>query len=272
LSAAAQAQSDPDKVSFDAGVDFTTAYYFRGILQDDEGFIAQPYGELGFNLYESDGPLSSATAALGIWNSFHTGDTGTGGDSARDPRSWYEADLYAKLGFGFMQAISAEIAYIVYTSPNGSFDDVQELALSLGVDDSQWMGDFALNPSLTLAFELEGQADGGSDEGVYLQLGVEPSYLIVKDETYPLTLAIPLTLGLSLSDYYEDPETGDDEAFGFFDAGVALSMPLGFMPAAYGAWDISAAIHFLFLGESTEKINDGDSFKAYGTVGLSLSF
>lgn len=267
-----QAQPNTGKVSINAGVDLPTAYYFRGILQEDGGFIAQPHGDLGFNLYESDGPFSSATATLGIWNSFHTGDTGTGGDSAEDPRSWYEADLYGKLGFGFMKMISMEVAYIDYTSPNGSFADVQEIDLSFGFDDSKWMGDFALNPSLTIAFELDGQADGGRNEGVYLQLGVAPSYKIVKDDTYPLTLSIPLTLGLSLSDYYEDPETGDDSTFGFFDAGVSLSMPLGFMPAAYGSWEIYAAAHFLFLGDTTEKINDGDSFKAYGMFGVSMSF
>ena len=268
----AQPQPNTGKVSIGAGFDIPTAYYFRGILQEDEGFIAQPYGELGFNLYESEGAFSSATLALGIWNSFHTGDTGTGGDTAEDPRAWYESDLYAKVGFGFLQKFSAEVAYIVYTSPNGSFSDVQELDFSFSLDDSEWLGDFALNPSMTLAVELDGQADGGSGEGVYLQLGVEPSFQITKDETYPLTLSVPLTLGLSLSDYYEDPDTGDDDTFGYFDAGVALSMPLGFMPAAYGSWDIYAAVHFLFLGEATEAINNGDSFKAYGMFGVSMSF
>jgi hypothetical protein len=273
LSAAlAQAQPNTGKISLGAGVDFPTAYYFRGILQEDEGFIAQPYGEIGFNLYESEGPFSNATAALGIWNSFHSGDTGTGGDTARDPRSWYEADLYAKIGFGFIQIINMEVAYIAYTSPNGSFSDVQELDVSFGIDDSQWLGDFALNPSLTFAFELDGQADGGGDEGIYMQLGAEPSWHILKDATYPLTLSIPLVLGLSLKDYYEDPDTDEDDTFGFFDAGAALSMPLGFIPAAYGAWDIYAAVHFLFLGDTTEKINDGDSFKVYGMFGVSLAY
>ena len=40
------------------GVDFTNAYIFRGIVQEDAGFIAQPWAELRYNLYSSEtGPI-----------------------------------------------------------------------------------------------------------------------------------------------------------------------------------------------------------------------
>jgi hypothetical protein len=53
--APARAES-PNKglVSLSVGSDFTTAYFFRGILQERDGFIWQPYGELGFNLFTAD--------------------------------------------------------------------------------------------------------------------------------------------------------------------------------------------------------------------------
>lgn len=42
------------KLSFSAGVDFTTQYFFRGILQENQDFIAQPFGEITATLYEGD--------------------------------------------------------------------------------------------------------------------------------------------------------------------------------------------------------------------------
>ena len=40
-------------VSLGAGIDFSTSYFFRGIIQETEGFIAQPFLEGGISLYES---------------------------------------------------------------------------------------------------------------------------------------------------------------------------------------------------------------------------
>src|SRR4029078_8154549 len=82
--AAAPARAEsPNKglVSLSVGSDFTTAYFFRGILQERDGFIWQPYGELDFNLYTADekeqeyDPLSSFTLFAGSWNSINSEKT-----------------------------------------------------------------------------------------------------------------------------------------------------------------------------------------------------
>ena len=54
-SAAAQETAMPNrgKVSLGTGIGFSTDYYFRGIIQETDGFIAQPYLE---------GSLTSRTA------------------------------------------------------------------------------------------------------------------------------------------------------------------------------------------------------------------
>jgi hypothetical protein len=122
-----------------------------------------------------------------------------------------------------------------------------------------------------LAVEVKGQADGGSNKGVYLQLGVEPGFTLIESENYPVSLSFPLTLGLSLSDYYQN-STGDDDTFGYFDLGVNLSEPLSFIPADYGSWEVFVKGDFLFLGDNLEAVNDGDSFEAIGTFGIALSY
>jgi hypothetical protein len=265
------AGTNEGKVSLDVGVDFTTDYYFRGIIQETEDSIIQPYTEIGLNLYKGEGGLNSISGTLGIWNSFHGGPSGADGNATTDPKFWYESDLYAGLAVGFADVFELGFSYILYTSPNGSFTDVGEFDISLSFDDSKLLGPFALSPSATLAFEVDGQADGGADEGIYLELGVEPGFSLVKNDQVSIGVSVPLTLGLSLSNYYEGAN-GDDDTFGYFDAGVAVSVGLGLVPEDFGSLSLTIAGHFLFLGDNLETANNGDSFKAIGTVGVSLSY
>ncbi|MFQ5882976.1 MAG: hypothetical protein ACE5I9_10980 [Candidatus Methylomirabilales bacterium] len=265
-----RAGENKGKISLSAGVDFPTAYFFRGILQEDEDFIAQPYLETTINLYEASEALNSVSATLGIWNSFHAGPTGGSGTN-NDPRIWYEADLYGGLTFGLFEDWEAGVTYTAYTSPNGAFTTVQEIAFSLSFDDSDLLGAFALSPTVLVAIEIDEQADGGTDEGVYLELGIEPGFTVIESKDYPVSLAFPVTLGLSLDDYYQD-SSGDDDTFGYLDAGIVASMPLGFIPADYGSVKVFAGVHFLVLGDNLEAVNTGDDFEAIGTFGISLAY
>jgi hypothetical protein len=265
------AGTNEGRISLDVGVDFTTDYYFRGIIQETEDSIIQPYAEVGLNLYKGESGINSISGTLGIWNSFHGGPSGADGNATTDPKFWYESDLYAGLAVGFADVFELGFSYILYTSPNGSFTDVGEFDISLSFDDSKLLGPFALSPSATIAFEVDGQADGGNDKGTYLELGIEPGFSLVENDQVSVGVSVPLTLGLSLSDYYEFG-TGDDDTFGYFDAGVAVNVGLGLIPKDFGALSLTVAGHFLFLGDNLETANNGDSFKAIGTIGVSLSY
>ena len=83
------------------------------------------------------------------------------------------------------------LTYTAYTSPNDSFGTVQELAFVLTVNDSQWLGAFALNPSLLVAGELTGQADAGRARGVYVQLSMRPSYTFAPENIHPTHCQLP---------------------------------------------------------------------------------
>jgi hypothetical protein len=258
------------RISLSVGVDWTTDYYFRGIRQETTDWIFQPYGELTFKLYEGPGPLSGVFLTLGTWNSFHGGPTGDSGPNA-SPQAWYELDFYTKLGVTLFEDVTAAFVYTVYTSPNDLFKTVQELALSLSYNDAKVLGPFALNPNMQLAFEVSGQADAGSSKGVYLQLGVAPGLALFEKAAYPVALSFPLTLGLSLSDYYEFG-TGDDDTFGYFSAGATAAVPLKFIPAALGTWQAKAGVTFLVLGDNNKRVNLGDRYEVIGTLGLALTY
>lgn len=271
------------KLSFSAGVDFASEYYFRGIAQENQGFIAQPWAEVGLNLYEGDESdmINSIDWSIGFWNSIHSGPSGE--DGTGDPH--YELDFYTGVGVTLAEKWTVGVTYTAYTSPNDLFTTTQEIALSIGYDDSgAWTSlglgeDFALSPSVLIAFETAGGADAGTELGVYLELGVAPSWELVKlSEEYPITLTVPVTVGLSLDgDYYES--TTDDDLFGYLDVGADFSMPLAFIPSDYGQWEFSAGVHLLVLGDSAQDIAerdfavDGDAdLEVIGVFGLSMSY
>lgn len=258
------------RVSLSAGVDYTTDYYFRGIRQETHDYIVQPYAEINFRLYEGEGALTSVDVAAGLWNSLHGGPTGADGPTV-DPKFWYEADFYARLGTTLFEDLTAALVYTAYMSPNDSFATVQELALSLSYSDAKLLGPFALNPSLLIARELRNQADGGTSKGTYMQIGIAPGVSLFEGGPVQVDLSFPLAVGLSLDDYYEFG-TGDDDTFGYFSSGIAAAVPLKFIPAAFGSWQARAGVTFLKLGDNLKAVNNRDSFEVIGTWGLAFAY
>ena len=270
--APAPAAEAPDRrVHIKIGVDWTTSYYFRGIRQEDRGFILQPYAELGFDLVTADSV--SLTALFGVWNSFHDRQTGSDPASNDFTDGWYEADLYAgaalTLGrFGF------STIYTAYTSPADAFSTVDEVLFALSYDDSGQWGEssFRISPSLTLGLEVGADYTDGADteRGIYLQPGIAPGFTANLPLLNEVDFTFPIVVGLSLDNYYEDP-TGEDNAFGYLSIGgkAAFALPI---PKAYGDWTLTAGVYALFLGDTTEQLNDNDDTEVIGSVGISVEF
>ena len=162
-------------LGFSAGVDFVSDYYFRGIIQETGGFIAQPFLDASMSL----GPVS---ITAGTWNSLHSvGDDGFVNEGA--PRIYYESDFYAGLGIAAGDMVGIDLTYTAYMSPRGSWGTTKEVALGLSFDT------FAA-PYATFAFEAAGGADGGPNEGSYVEIGFEPA---VPLEDAPVSLSFPVT-------------------------------------------------------------------------------
>jgi hypothetical protein len=252
----------PKRVTTTAGFDFASAYMFRGIYQEDRGVIVPPFVDVGVLLYQGSGALKSVSVNGGIWNSLHSGPSGNSGKGS----PWYEADYYGAVTFAVGQWKPGAL-FTSYTSPNDAFASVHELAAVLAYDDSA--SPFPLSPKATLAFELKGQADGGSNKGSYLELGVRPVVKLTDSARYPLSLAVPVKLGLSAKDYYEGP-TGSNR-FGYFDTGFIASVPLAFMPSK-SAWEVHGGVDVLWLGDNLRLLNRSDGVKPVGVLGLSVTY
>jgi hypothetical protein len=259
-------------MSFAGGVDLASAYYFRGIPQEDQGSILQPFMELSIQHFDQDDdtPVGVSTT-YGTWNSVHSNSGGN---------PWFESDFYAGFALQLPAGFELGMSYVYRYGPSAAGVFAEELDFSLSFDDSPHTGkfmennfgpslaSFSLSPSILLVQEVDYGSDGlGStgNLGTYLELGLEPSFTtdvinnICSSEDYPLTLALPLALGLSLDDYYETG-TGEssDRGFGFFSLGLAASVPVGFLPGKYGSWSFGGAFYVLWLGDSVRVIGRDD--------------
>jgi hypothetical protein len=278
---------NPGPVHVTGATDFTNAYMFRGIRQDDTslctaevncpGFklLTWPYFDLGFALYSGDGALKTVAADIGTWNSLHPGATGSHGPSGK---LWYESDFYATLGLGFGGGFSLGTTWTSYTSPNNMFTTVKEIAFKVAADDSAYLHKAAVKPYALVAFEVatglnQGQADAGSTAGRYLELGVGPGYSWSR-----FSLAVPVKVGLSLSNYYELNEgtfanpVYVDHKFGYFSAAGVVTVPFTSTPSKFGSWNVHGGVEFQKLGDTTKVFNGGEDTKTIGTVGIGFSY
>jgi hypothetical protein len=259
---------NPGALTITGSVDFLNQYMFRGIRQNSTGFATWPAVDLGIAAYSGKGGLKSVGVNFGTWNSLHSGDTGADGPSGK---IWYESDFYASLGLGFGGGTSLTTTYTAYTSPNSSYTTVKEIMFKFALDDSSRFGKAAVKPYLIVAQEFDtdvarGQADGGAEAGTYMEIGVAPGYSFSK-----ASLGFPVKVGLSLSNYYENPETGNDEKFGFFSIAGIVTVPIG-GTTSFGAWNIHGGVEYQALGDTTKFFNGGESNQVIGSFGIGFSY
>ena len=223
--------ADP-KVKVTGGVDFPTSYFFRGYRQEsDPELTVQPYVDVGVAAAEN------VALNIGLWNSAHTGSLSDAG------AGWYETDFYAALTMGIVKA-----TYTAYTYPKIDDSTIHELMFSSTFGS-------ALAPSVAVAFELS--KANGLDKGIYFEGGIAPGIPLGDG---PVSLTVPVKVGLSLKDYY-----GDD-TFGYFDVGVNFLAPIA------PNFDIHGGAHVLTLGDVLKDLNNGDRAQFIGSVGLGFSF
>jgi hypothetical protein len=246
-------------IKLTAGIDVPSLYYFRGIRQEaDPKVTLWPYGDVGITLMSADKGLKSVAVNFGVWNSLHTGTSGSG--NATGTSIHYEEDFYSTLTLGFSgAAFSAK--YIAYTSPNELYTTDKEV-------DFQVTGTQKFAPYGLVAVELgKGEADGGSKKGTYVEFGVAPSWPLGKS---PATFAIPVSVGLSAKDYYEGSD--GDSKFGFVDVGALVTVPFSKVPAKFGSWNVHFRGDYFGFGDTTKAFNKDKANGYVGMLGLGLSY
>jgi hypothetical protein len=222
-----------------------TQYFFRGILQTDKGLIGQAESELRVDLY--DGEKIKFGIPVGFWLSLHPGDkakTGLG------PAAWYESRISGG-GALTINELNMDGRIVIYSSPNGSFEDVYELRSVISYDDrSLFAGEdtkaifLGLAPQLTLAYEVQGARDG-AESGVYGELQLAPTFHILEGVALAADFAFPMQIGVSLGDYYEVANSAgavEDHFLGFAAFGGVLDIDARFVPKRLGRYNLRLSL------------------------------
>lgn len=242
-------------------------YLYRGFLTEDRGLIVQAWTDVHATI-PIGGVLESVDVHGQFWNSMTTGLTGTGGPN-ESPRLWSEADLLLGVAFATAGGFSLDVTYTWLRAPNGSFEDLDELGFTLAYDDSaRWKdgpGPFrGWNPSVTVAIETLGREDLSGSSGTYLGFGVKPTFAAWRADDAP-TFALPVTVGTSLSNYYEDAD-GHDHFLGFVDVGCDVEVPVG------GSLSVNFSAHAVVLGETPREYGGNRDVRCVLTIGLAFTF
>ncbi len=243
-------------ITGDLGINVVSQYVSRGVIFENQAGIIQPYADLYFKLYSGDGFLNSISLNLGIWNSFHSRKTDAGlvnGAGNSSTRSWYEFDFTAGLAFTFAKYFTFTPSYYTFLSPNDGFSTFQGANFALAMDTTDLIG-INLAPKVQVLWELENKAGTGSDEGIYYEVSIAPSFPVG-----PVTLTVPIVAGFGSDDFYGslNQSTGliEDESFGYLSAGLIASYKLGFINECYGDWTVSAGYTYYYLGDGTKDFN-----------------
>jgi hypothetical protein len=130
-------------------------------------------------------------------------------------------------------------------------------------DGEAWVPGLSINPSLTLHYRYEG--NGGQDEGLVVVPGIKPTFTLMKESDYPVTVSLPVSLGFFTDDYH-----GGDSGFGYFSAGVAVSVPLSFIPEKFGVWSVNASAIYYCTEDDVIPSNPADQFTVT-SIGIGVS-
>ena len=239
------------QISGYAEVSVANKYMYNGYLLESRGPVVQPYVELLGEFYTGKNFLTSVSAKVSVFSSFQFHNSGKS-NMEKPIRTWYEAEFKPGLQFVFAERLTLTACYRRYESPNRAYSPENGFELIIEYDDSALLGQFALHPSLTWLKPFDLGADE-AEEGNYVEFGLAPSAELAKNSRYPITMTLPIAVGLGDNRYYEGKH------FGFASAGITAAIPLAFVPPAFGKWNFSVNVAYYRLGQMTaEASNDSN--------------
>ena len=215
----------------------------RGLNVENEGAIFQPLFLVFADLYTNkEAFLSSISATAGVWSSIHTNESGA------DPGHWNEFDPIFGLTFKFAKQLKFDATYTSFISMVDSYPTSHHLELKLSLDDSPWLGAFALNPYVAYWQELSNKAtvtfnQATSQTSYYFTLGIDPTIKLGSAK-----LEFPTFINIVGEDFYQrmDGSPGGD-GLALVCTGAKLSLPMSFVPKQYGFWTFYAGVKYYHL-------------------------
>lgn len=253
------------------------------MVLEDQGLISQ--GLLGINFQVNDN-LSLTT---GVWTDLHSNNDGPGPSAAEagaglgdsDLEEFYEFDWWfgAKFKVGQLNVLAYYEEFLNpaddFASQTGGFESehVQTVFTYDGLGDNAFglIDGIHLNPHLRLLFEIDGSVGPTADDGVYIEIGVAPSFTAIPDDTSPVILTFPITVGLG-SDFYEN-----DETLGYVSIGTQASMPISQL-SDWGDWSLTLGVNAVMANDDAvgnfnrNVAGQSDDTRVIGYLSIGIGF
>ena len=236
------------RFSGSAEVGIADKYIYHGYVLENQGAIIQPEFEVLARFYSGEGLLTKASLRLYVFSSFQTHESRNEQADAMI-HSWYEVQVEMGIVLELAKHFTFSASYVRFESPNHAFIAANAAEFILSLDDSEWLGACALNPHVSWFRPFPGGWTS-SDEGSYFEFGIEPERSFGKSER-PVTISFPIAIGLGQKRYYLG------EHFGFFSAGVSVSVPLAFIPSSWGEWNLGLSGTYYRLGRNVADASNG---------------
>lgn len=253
---------EPSKLNLLLNVEFADKYVTpRGQVVREDGLTVQPLLLAFINLYEGKGFVDSFKLFGGIWCDFGSAGVAEEAPFGSDPKTRFtEVDPILGVSMGFAKTATLSVTYTAFVEQILSIETSHHLEVKLAVDDSKWLGPFALHPYALFWQELEGKSTAarvpfavfgpspftGSvappDEGYYFEFGVNPGYTF--KALGDLKVELPCRILLPSEDFYGD-WYDSNSTVGLYELGAKVSLPLNFMPKGYGHWSIHAGYKYM---------------------------
>ncbi len=252
--ASGAAHAEADNVSADMAVSYNSHFISYGADvwgAGDEFFGSESTwfltGSATFQIFD---PFS---INVGIWTDVNDNVGSAIGGTLQEVDVWVGGSL--SLGI-----VTAGITYQAWIYAG---DTEKILDFTLDLDDSEFLGDFALSPSFIWHVRTDG--NGAQEEGSVIQLSVSPGFDLIEDA---LSVSIPAGIAFFLTD---DFQGGTDGGYGYSYLGVSFGVPLSFIPGSYGDWAFNFDVIGYFTDDDAIPGNPEENFVT-GSFGISVAF
>ena len=249
------AAAEADKISGSASYSYNSHFVSYGL--DVWGGGDDFYGSQSTSFLSTDMTidLSPVSFNMGVWADVNNNlPSGVGGKIQ-------EVDVWAGLSVEAGKfTIGATYQQWYYAGDNEGILD-----LSVSFDDSEVLP-IALNPSLTWHIRVDG--NGAQTKSSAMVLAVSPSFTLINDDTYPLSLTVPAGIAFFLDD---DFQGGNKSGVGYWYLGASLGLPLAFIDSSYGDWSVNFDVTYYNTSPRAIPGNVEDDFFT-ASLGLAVGF
>jgi len=238
-------------ITGDLGLTVLNSYNTRGIIVEDTGVVFEPYTDLYFQLYKGDGFINSFSLQAGLWSDLSSSSP-LAKPGSTTPH-WTEQDWDAGFLVNFAKRFTLSSVFLEYVSPSDAYATGRFINSTLSYDDSEiFSKNFSFKPHLTFLYELPADGHAGlRGHSWYFEPGVTPNYTFFAGSKLPVNFAIDVKAGLGSAFYA-------GKTVGYIAVGPVITVPLKFIPEAYGSWNASAAYHYYHLGKTTQDVAPGE--------------